>query len=258
MTLSSATLIILFLWISCSLLIVRNLQLKRQLRRLKATRQEPAPIEAPLASVDAEPADRLALRTALHLAPGVLPAGGDWRAGDDLLLRIVEMILADRPSVVVELGCGLSTAVIARALERAGTGHLYSIEYDPTFADDTEDLLRRMELSDRVDLIEAPLEDRDAESKWYELDAIRRIPEDVDLLFVDGPPHFAGKAPRYPAGPELFHRITGNGAVILDDGRRSKEQKVLRMWARDFPEFEQIQMGTRTRAVMLRRRQGAS
>lgn len=253
MPLSSATLIIVFLWASCVGLIVRNVQLKRRIRRYEKRERETPPVVQPPPTKSAEPRERTILRDRLGLDRGILPAGGDWRAGDDLLLRVVDWIDRNDPSVIVELGSGLSTAVIAQALACHGSGHLYTLEHDPTFAEDTEDLLRKMKLNEQVDLIEAPLVDYGNEGKWYEQEALDRLPSNIDLLFIDGPPHFAGKAPRFPAGPELFNRISDSGVVFLDDGHRNKEQKVLRMWARDFPEFEQIETGTRKQAVMLRR-----
>ncbi|MBY8974870.1 class I SAM-dependent methyltransferase [Rhodobacteraceae bacterium NNCM2] len=271
MPFSTATLIILCLWVVTVALIVRNIQLRRKLKRAQQKLAEkprvvhvpgeaeatPAPDTAPRVEAEARadtlpPAHRQLLAK-LDLPSGSLPVGGDWRIGDDTLLLLVDHIFETRPDVVVECGTGLSTAALARALDLNGHGQLYSIEHDAAFIDDTIELVTRLELGANVTLIEAPLDDYGPSGKWYERGGLSRLPQKIDLLLIAGPPLFSGKAPRYPAGPELFGRLSRDGLVLLDDVGRAKQQKVLRMWASEFPEFTQQPTDTVKQAVILRR-----
>ncbi len=260
MPFSTATLIILFLWAVSGGLLIRNIQLRRRLRKARAELAlKPRVVHVPHVVRDVpapEQTHRDRLLAKLALDGQSLPAGGDWRAGEDLLNVLVDHVFDQRPDQVVECGSGLSTAVIAQALKLNRKGHLYSLEHDIVYLEETERMLTELGVGERVTLIEAPLDDYGPTGKWYDRAGLRPLPAQIDLLLVDGPPVFAGKAARYPAGPELFPHLSPDAVVILDDGRRNREQKVLRMWRGEFPEFSQQSAGTRKGAVILRREGG--
>ncbi|MEL6478593.1 MAG: class I SAM-dependent methyltransferase [Pseudomonadota bacterium] len=259
MTPTAASAIIALLSLACGVLIWRNLRLRRRLRsahdELRRGRATPAPT-APRKSQKTD--DHARLMKLLDLPLDALPRGGDWRVGDDLLLLLVERMRAEPPEHVVELGSGLSTAVIARQMELTGRGRLWSIEHDAAFLEQTQETLDQLGLSNRVTLIEAELTPWDKHTQWYDRAALGALPERIDLLLIDGPPHHAGRTPRHPAGPELFGRLAENGLAILDDGRRQKEQKALTRWAEELPEFSQTPTDTAKQAVLLRRRAAAT
>lgn len=260
MTGPAASVIIGLLWLACGVLIWRNLKLRRQIKRLQM-----ALAAAPVIAQPTPPAAKQAGAGSIHrrlmerigLEEGALPRGGDWRIGDDLLLLILDEIERARPEAVVELGSGLSTAVIAQALERQGTGHLWSVEADAAYAEETLEDVARLGLGHRVTLIEAALEPYDNRTQWYDRAALTGLPHRIDLLLIDGPPHHAGKTPRHPAGPELFASVAPDGLVVLDDGRRQKEKKTLRLWREEFPDFDQETTITDKQAAFLRRKEHA-
>ena len=63
-------------------------------------------------------AAKQALLDRLELAPDALPHLGSWRADTYLLHRIADIIAAERPASVVELGSGATSLVIAKALAK--------------------------------------------------------------------------------------------------------------------------------------------
>src|SRR3546814_2177470 len=71
-------------------------------------------------------AEKAALLRRLDLPEDALPHLGSWKADTRFLTHIVDAIEALRPAVVVELGCGASSLVIARALSMFGGGRLIS------------------------------------------------------------------------------------------------------------------------------------
>ena len=132
--------------------------------------------------------------------------------------------------LVVECGSGASTVAIGRLLAERGTGRLFSLEHDRRWYADTAARLERAGASERVELLHAPLRDG-----WYDPAALRRLPDGIELLLVDGPPGELdpnGEA-RYPALPALAGRLLEGTLVILDDIHRPGERRVLQRWQRE-------------------------
>jgi hypothetical protein len=70
--------------------------------------------------------DKAALLAYLDLPLDALPNLGSWKADTHFLWHIILAIEEMRPEQVVELGCGASTFVAARALQLFGGGKLAS------------------------------------------------------------------------------------------------------------------------------------
>ena len=88
-------------------------------------------------------ADKHALLDRLGLPHDALPHLGSWKADTYFLWRIVEAIERLRPREVVELGCGASTLVLAKALELNGGGRLSSYDQHADFVEIDRALARR-------------------------------------------------------------------------------------------------------------------
>jgi predicted O-methyltransferase YrrM len=178
-------------------------------------------------------ADKLALLDRLGLPHDALPHLGSWKADTWFLWRIVEAIERLRPREVVELGCGASTLVLAKALELNGGGRLSSFDQHADFVESTERWLASHGLS--ATMRHAPIvEDPSGWShSWYDLAA---VPGEIDLLVIDGPPWAINPFIRGRA-EVLFERIRPGGIVLLDDAARPGERVVAARWKRDWPQF---------------------
>ncbi|HEU4651663.1 MAG TPA: class I SAM-dependent methyltransferase [Croceibacterium sp.] len=196
-------------------------------------------------------ADKHALLDRLGLPHDALPHLGSWKADTWFLWRIVEAIERLRPAEVVELGCGASTLVLAKALERNGGGRLTSYDQHADFVESTGRWLASHGLA--ATMRHAPLvaDPTSWSHTWYDLAG---VPAEIGLLVIDGPPwainpFIRGRAER------LFDRIVPGGMVLLDDAARPGERVVAARWRRDWPNFEFTLMpGAKGTLVGTRRR----
>jgi predicted O-methyltransferase YrrM len=169
-----------------------------------------------------------------------LPPTRGWVASPDFLLLISRHAHAVKPEVVVECSSGVSTLVLASCLRDNGKGHVYSLENDEVFARQTRTHLEREGLSEWATVLHAPLTNQTIDNRqfsWYDISSLPVMA--IDLIVVDGPPHFVGPMARYPAGPMLFTRLADDGMIFADDAARTEEEATLAAWRREFPVFEE-------------------
>jgi predicted O-methyltransferase YrrM len=189
-------------------------------------------------------------------AKDVLPATRGWAASPDLLVVLVDLVITERPSLVVECGSGASTLWLALAMRRFGIdGRIIALDHDPVFGGKTRDLLARHDVRDLAEVRDAPLESFSLDGETYSWYA-RRAWEDltgIDLLFVDGPPATTGHQARYPALPLLSGSLSPVATAVLDDLVVPDMQKVLRLWLDAYPEFGAEILPLEKQAAVLRR-----
>ena len=194
--------------------------------------------------------------SAILPASDVLPATRGWAASPDLLMVLVDLVITERPSLVVECGSGASTLWLALAMRRFGIdGRIIALDHDPVFGGKTRDLLARHDVSDLAEVRDAPLESFGLDGETYSWYA-RQAWEDltgIDLLFVDGPPATTGHQARYPALPLLNVALSPAATVVLDDLIVPDMQKVLRLWLDAYPEFGSEILPLEKQAAVLRR-----
>ena len=190
-------------------------------------------------------------------ASELLPATRGWAASPDLLVVLVDLVITERPSLVVECGSGASTLWLALAMRRFGIdGRIIALDHDPVFGGKTRDLLARHDVRDLAEVRDAPLESFSLDGETYSWYA-RRAWEDltgIDLLFVDGPPATTGHQARYPALPLLSGSLSPAATVVLDDLVVPDMQKVLRLWLDAYPDFASEILPLEKQAAVLRRR----
>ena len=186
----------------------------------------------------------------------VLPATRGWAASPDLLMVLVDLVITERPSLVVECGSGASTLWLALAMRRFGIdGRIVALDHDPVFGGKTRDLLARHDVRDLAEVRDAPLESFSLDGETYSWYA-RRAWEDlkgIDLLFVDGPPATTGHQARYPALPLLSGSLSPVATAVLDDLIVPDMQKVLRLWLDAYPDFGSEILPLEKQAAVLRR-----
>ena len=189
-------------------------------------------------------------------ARDVLPATRGWAASPDLLMVLVDLVISERPSLVVECGSGASTLWLALAMRRFEIdGRIVALDHDPVFGGKTRDLLARHDVRDLAEVRDAPLEsfslDGDTYS-WYARRAFQDL-TGIDLLFVDGPPATTGHQARYPALPLLSGSLSPAPVAVLDDLVVPDMQKVLQLWLDAYPEFSSEILPLEKQAAVLRR-----
>ena len=169
-----------------------------------------------------------------------------YRTGYEASLGLLnvawEFIAQERPRRVLELGSGLSSVVMAYALEANGTGELLSLENSDEYATISRRMLDERGLSERARILDAPLVpvQIDGESHlWYSLPDLRSEGP-IDFLFVDGPAEDSAHMARYPAMPMLRRFLADNAIIILDDTHREQEQRIVQRWLERFPEVSVI------------------
>lgn len=186
----------------------------------------------------------------------VLPATRGWAASPDLLLTLVDLVITERPSLIVECGSGASTLWLALAMRRFEIdGRIVALDHDPVFGAKTRDLLARHNVRDLAEVRDAPLESFSLDGETYSWYA-RTAWEDlagIDLLFVDGPPAATGHQARYPALPLLNKSLSPIVTIVLDDLIVPDMREVLPRWLDADPGFSSEILPLEKQAAVLRR-----
>lgn len=173
-----------------------------------------------------------------------LPLLTGWTLSADNTQELVRIVVDKRPRIIVELGSGSSTVILATLLRKIGSeAKIYSVDHDPLFAAYTRERLMESGLDSFATVIDAPLcpiEDPkfDHCTDWYDIKALQQLPDEIDLLLVDGPPGRSGDQARYPALPVLRDRLAKNAIVLLDDAKRTKESNVFKRWLEENEDFD--------------------
>jgi hypothetical protein len=171
---------------------------------------------------------------AWHVLRPLLDRGGylPWTTGSMRpagLVVVCNEIVHGARTRIVECGSGVSTVVLARLLRERGAGRLVALEHDRHWAALVHEQLRREALDGTARVLDAPLE---GEPPWYGPARLVEVPDELDLLVVDGPPACdAGHGMRRaPALPRFEERLVVGAAVVLDDIARPGERDVLAGW----------------------------
>lgn len=188
-----------------------------------------------------------------------LPAMTGWSAEPGLVALLQSIVLREKPDKVVELGSGVSTIVVGYALRSVGRGTITSLDHDEHYANRTRREIEHHGLQGVTTVKHNPLGPvllKDKEWIWYQ-DARSNLSQPIDLLVVDGPPFATGKLARYPAVPIFHDLLTAKAVVVLHDLYRKDEQRIVRDWLAEFPDFKVSYIETPKRVAVLRRNPSA-
>jgi hypothetical protein len=165
---------------------------------------------------------------------------GRWAIDGFLAKELMDHLAIHRPRVVLELGSGVSTVLIASALESLGltdTRHI-AVDHLDEFLENTRKMVDCQGLKRTTEYWHCPLSSSIApEASWYHGIPGRLGTTRIDLLLVDGPPGTLRPGARRPVLPVLRQFLSENAVVLLDDAGRDEEQEVLARWKDDFPEL---------------------
>ena len=159
-----------------------------------------------------------------------IPATRSWAASPDVLLTLLKYACTSNPKVIVDLGSGVSTLVLAKS---APTAKIFSIDNSDEFAGKTAEMLELHKISN-VDLRVAPLTPHSSGVDWYETSQLSDI-FNIDLLFIDGPPGSKNPKARHPAISELIAKLSPHAIIVIDDTNRDGEQDLAEELARALP-----------------------
>ena len=161
-----------------------------------------------------------------------IPPTRSWAASPDLLLFISETVKKNRPSLVVELGSGVSTLVTAKS----GARKVVSIDNSEEFGGKTRELLKEHKVRG-AEIRIAPFRPYANGSEWYDISMIKDLKK-IDLLIVDGPPGSKNPEARYPALQQFKDKLSASAIVIIDDVNREGERKLAEDFAKALPNHE--------------------
>jgi predicted O-methyltransferase YrrM len=169
------------------------------------------------------------------------PPFGGWAIGGECAHLLVSLVLDRQPRWIIEAGSGLSTILAAYALEKiGGQGHIVALEHDEGWREQSLSMIADHGLSHRVDVIHAPLVATTVGHEvfpWYDLAEVD-LPDEVEMIFVDGPPQATGTLARYPALPLLYPRLAQGGVLLMDDALRADEREIVERWTQEYSDLE--------------------
>ena len=162
-----------------------------------------------------------------------IPGLRSWAASADVLLTLANTSQKIQPKIVVDLGSGVSTLVLAKATPSA---KVFSIDHLPEFASKTRALLDDHQITN-VDLRVAPLSPHPAGGDWYAASAFADI-DQIDLLFIDGPPGSKDDQARHPALAQCLSKLSPAAVIVIDDANRNGERELAEMFLKALPGHE--------------------
>lgn len=142
-----------------------------------------------------------------------------------------------KPRVIVEVGSGASTAILAAYAQAHEGVKVISLEHDQQHAARTLALLERLGLAEHADIhlrpLHAPLS---LPGPWYANDD---LPSMIDFVLVDGPPErLGGRAAVLPALWDRLLKGSGGWELWLDDADRPGERQAVETWRRWQPTLQ--------------------
>ena len=158
-----------------------------------------------------------------------LPATRGWAGSPDLLLTLAHIVKTSKPKLVVELGSGVSTVVMAKA----GAKKVISFDGSEEYAGHTRNLLKAHGIKS-AEVRYSKLAPFKNSSGWYDPKSFKDLKK-IDLLVIDGPPGGDDVNGRYPALEVLLSKLSSNAIVILDDAKRIGERKLAEDFAAALP-----------------------
>ena len=158
-----------------------------------------------------------------------IPPTRSWAASPDLLLTIADLVRTRKPRLVVELGSGVSTLIVAKA----GARKVISIDNSAEFAMKTREMLKAHKVRG-VEVRVAPLKAHKSGVDWYDTAKLKDLKK-IDMLIIDGPPGSKNSDARKPALKELLAKLSPNVVVVIDDVNRIGERQLAEAFAKALP-----------------------
>ncbi|MEZ5013044.1 MAG: class I SAM-dependent methyltransferase [Chitinophagales bacterium] len=190
----------------------------------------------------------------LHFS-GPLPATSSFSIAPDFAQYLMRHIYIHKPKKIMELGCGFSTLISAQCMKEFGiNGHIYSYEGDAHFMEECAQWLQQLGLSAHVTLTHAPYSEQEIDGNKRPYYILENMPQDVDLIVVDGPPKVLTALSRYPAMHFCSQCISADGSIICDDAARDDMRTTMKLWETAFPAFTYTYIALVRGALLIRKK----
>ena len=153
-----------------------------------------------------------------------------WAMDRETLCFLVSLMRQLKPRDVVEFGTGLSTSVLAWALNQLEPpGRITSVDHDPRFIRMTRDRLQAQGLKAVVSFVCAPLVARKRAGRMVPVYHFPgSTPARADLILVDAPPKALGGREGMLYQAMDFARP--GTLILLDDANRAQERNAVARW----------------------------
>ncbi|RYM34012.1 hypothetical protein ERX46_08585 [Brumimicrobium glaciale] len=179
-----------------------------------------------------------ALHSIYHLLKfeGRLPIMHDWTVSSDYASEVVNSILLNNGGTILDIGSGISTVLYGAAIKKCGKGRVISLEHSKEYYDKTISLIREHKLEDICEIHYCPLKEYVIAGKkwlWYDIEKVK-LPKELAIISVDGPPGDTQHLARYPVLPILISTVSLNTIIYLDDANRDEEQEIAKQWKNQF------------------------
>ncbi len=159
-----------------------------------------------------------------------LPPMRGFAGSPDFIKSLLFHLMKHQPKLIVEASSGVSSIVISEWITKySPESKHYALDHEEKYAGLTRSRISQPNST----IIHAPLKSYsldNKEYKWYDMSMIEDL-DQIDMLIIDGPPHFVNDLARYPALPLLKDKLKEGCIIILDDGRREFEQQIVKEWA---------------------------
>ena len=173
-----------------------------------------------------------------------------WPISSDIALFLIKLLVSEEYDLVVELGSGTSTVIMAKAL-KLGSAHgeprrsvgkrITSFEHSAQYLEKTLAILTEVGCEEFVDLVHSPLEELSICNADYLYYSCEKKLGDIAsslvgqkskiLVFIDGPPAATCEHARFPVMPVILRHFAGHELhFLLDDFNRAEEKAVVKMW----------------------------
>ena len=230
-TFSFVLLIVIAVSLLYSIRLLRGLHQKVSARSERTTREIAASTKEIKAQVwqSYRQSEALQQLMALLKFTSPVPPTRSWAASPDLLLTLAQLVHIHNPKLVVELGSGVSTLVVAKA----GAKKIISIDHSAEFAEKTREMLKEHKVRG-VEVRVAKLKAHKSGSDWYDTAMLKDLKR-IDLLIVDGPPGSKNPQARMPARAELIAKLSPQAVIVIDDVNREGERQLAESFAKALP-----------------------
>jgi predicted O-methyltransferase YrrM len=162
-----------------------------------------------------------------------------WSISPETGSVLVRIVIREQRRSILEFGAGMSSRLLAAALEEIGGGRLTSVEENPAWCEVAWEKVEQTRDTDTA-LIPASIRLKvDCNGIYYGYEQLAAIKQrgPYDLVFVDAP---WGGYGRDGALHSVIGSIVTGGLIVLDDAARIGEQRVLRRWLLRYPNLSLV------------------